>query len=65
MRCPVCDQFHTSDPYDSHDVRGLPCQQCGKSITFPVTYQGAGCFCSWDCANAFLRTRDANQCKAS
>ena len=54
--CPVCDGYHTADLYDSHDVRGLPCQWsgCGKTIHYPVTYQGLGCFCSWPCVNAAL-----------
>lgn len=50
--CPICDGSHTGDRYDCHDVRGLICQRegCGKTIQFPVTYQGLGCFCSHQCA---------------
>lgn len=58
--CPVCDQTHTNDPYDSHDVRGLMCQarDCRETIAFPVTLQGVGCFCSHSCADLEAATRE-------
>lgn len=58
--CPVCDQAHSGDPYDGHDVRGLICQarDCNKSIVFPITRQGVGCFCSPSCADREAATRE-------
>jgi len=37
-----------------HDPRGTACwrEACRKTILYPVTMPGAGCFCSMTCAEA-------------